>query len=366
LKMKKNFYSFRPSLKRVITTFLIALSFTGCEKDSGLNPHILIPDNKELTEFINYEMIAVDTIRVYSANDANIDNKYFSRIIISNKNKYFEYVPLDTITPVYQKNAQGYLMVFSEKIVVPDLSQAYCQLDFKFMLNDKEFRFADLRIDLFKYDFAAAELYFDLENQSCGNQSGFIQGFDIDQGNLYFHVSSVSGVYKYSNSNHFCNQVVVDYLSGDWLCTNNGELYIDLSHCAIIQINIDSLESSPILVQDKDWDILGMDIYNDIFYVLSYLNKQYTLSSFDLDGSLLSSEPFDYPGWAVTVYENYLYTIVHDSVARFNLLSKEFEFVKLKPGVFMESIQVIDGLFYYADFRKHIICYLPLSEVFEN
>jgi hypothetical protein len=357
-----------------IYLFFITLGLTGCEQDDILNPNKLIPDKEEMIEWINYEMISVDTVKVFFSEDAQVASKYFKQIIISHKNKYFEYVPLDTITPLYKKTRHGYLMSFSEKFTVPDLSESYFNLDFKFMLSDKDFRIVDLRVELFKYAFATAKFYFDLESQSCEDQSGFIQGFDIDGSSLYFHLSGPSGVYRYNTAIQHCNQVVTDYLSGDWLCTNDGDLYIDLSHNTIIRINMDSVISSPILIEDIYWTINGMDIYNNILYVLSNQNNnpnnnqsnKQTLSKFNLEGSLISSEPFDSIGWSISIYENYLYTLVGDRIARFNLFTKEYDLVNLKPGIFLESIQVINGLLYYSDYRKHNICYLPLSDVFEN
>ncbi len=344
---------------RTILFLSIFVLIVACE-DEPFNPNYHIPGSEELAEMIDYQIMAIDCVYIYATDEAYFEEKHFKEVVISQIKNFVELVPLDTITPIYNIENDAYKLEINTTLIIPENNPTY-DINFRFYLNDLDYRSVNISIQLYKYPFESSTLFF---NYGQYFSSGFIQGFQIYNGDLYFRPSGPSGIYKYSLSRSGVEEVYGPMSSGDWFAIYEDTLYIDFSHENIVKVEIGGDWSDVEYIIDNDvWDIRGLDISKDTLYVLNYENGNY-LSKFDLKGTLISTEPFDYNGWSIAINGNYLYAFtLGNDIIRYHLYYKTYEVLYEDLEIELESINVIGNTLYYSDYNKQIICYLPLSDI---
>lgn len=349
---------------RLITVIPLLILLSGCIEKEPFNPNFHIPSSEELINMVDYQIMGIDCVNIYTTEEAYFDKKHFSKIVIFQLENFVELTPLDTIIPVYYKENDVYKLEINTSLIVPE-NQATYDLDIRFFLNEFDYRIVNLTIPLYKYPFNSSTLLFNFGQYFPG--SGFIQGFETYNGNLYFRLSGPESIYKYSLNRKTNEEVFGPLPSGDWFSIYEDTLYVDRSHTDIIKVEIsgNGYDAQYIIKRD-DWDIRGMDISNDLLYVLNYdytIGGNY-LSKFDLQGNLVTTDPFNYDGWSIAIYNNYLYTVsLGDDLIRYHLSEKTYEVLYEDIEMDIESINVIGNLFYYSDYQKKVICFLPLSDI---
>ena len=351
----------------LLNILLLSLIFSQCQNEVGINPDLLIPDSAELNKMIIHQIVAKDSIQFSSSDEAYVAETYYSHIILGRVDNLSEFVPLDTIIPTYINSNDRFLMKFTSSIRAPKFLVTGI-FETRFYTNTKNFTSTQISIDLYKFPFESSNLYLDLSNvpnYPDNSNIAYIQGFEINQNKIYYHLSGGFGVYSYTlNQNE--SELLYGTPGGDWLSLYQNKLYIDVMHSSVCQLNLDTREEKYDFILNTDWDIHGMDFKDDTLFVL-HKNQNtaspYYFSKYDIDGILISSDVFPYSGRrSISFFNEYIYMLYGNNIEKYNPVTGEIEIIFPDLDLSIESIQIIGYHFYYSNADKRIICYLNLSE----
>lgn len=363
---------------RYLIIFL-AIIILSCQQDNSLDPTKFIPSSEDLKDKIDYEFVAENRVRLFANETASFVEPFFNKVTIGYRNRDEQFVLWDTINVYYTQENDKYLMTFSYErdLVWNDLSFPYdhAEIQIQCIISHLDFRTVLLKVYPHKYPYESADIYLRRADitEEPRRYSNFIDtqidGLDTycltsPGGHILFRYQKYTREYEhilYTEAENFVFHEGIIYLSEmAWLPITRYNLKTQ---------NFESFIADSLIDQEL---VLGMDIYDEIFYLFlqdkdSKLNR---IDLYNLDAELIESIQVPFSGWGFCVYEDIAYIFDYQPdlpgrILRFNVKDKQVLTPLLAPSSDTYSIQILDDTLYYTLYWNWLVCYLPLSELRE-
>lgn len=351
------------------------LLLVSCEKNpvgTSLNQ-----GEQPLAQF-NIRQVWYNVLMIGSDNDISVPDSNISAIIFGEKEN-LQFAGLDTVKPEYVKSGDQYNLIFwfarpvSEKLINYSFT-------LRFMKTDGQSVDVDTTVSMLQFPYKNVQVYIKGDTIRYPQLSSFkFQDFVIEKDVLYFHPVGAFGLYRYDLPSGIV-QELANYPGGDHIAASPNYVFYDFNHSLIQRYNKaqgtqDLRIDLPTLLGKDFVAIRGLSCYQGTLYVL-YLapgdnsgEDVVELATLSLDGALINTTRFDKQTYFISIDQGILYSINLftergvTKLTRFNLEEHSFLEERPFPTNEWEGIQVMDGKFYFVDYNKNIIAYVPLEEI---
>ena len=352
--------------------FIISSIFIiSCTQDSEVVDLVYsFPSEHDLVSTISYDIIHPDTLVIFSNQKPIFNDRSIKYIIHLKKDLFGQVIGYDSISVNYQQDDDKQVMLFFHKIA--DRNKAIYPLQLQFHINEKEFKSITINIEMYKYPFKSAKTLFNRDSlTTCSDiYEPRLNSFDFWDADIVFHPTGSDAFYKVNLKNLSCEMIYPVVLGVDFVIVDYPYLYVDYGE-EIDKFDLRTQMSELKLGLGYIDTNLGMDIKDEILYVMHDKVPNNKLSTFNLNGKHLSTIAFDYPCYSLTIDGDYLYTLgqtsehspIPDKIIRYNIITQTYEKTEILDIGNWMAIQIRDENIYYIEFYKNIICYIPLNEL---
>lgn len=347
-----------------IATLIVMIFVISCEKDSTApeetNPPAP-PTKAELSKFF-VKQTYYDSLQIGSETEIVLAEQSVEQIIFGSIESG-NFVVDDTLIPTYQPSGNQFYLLFQINKQL-DRNLRFYEFMLRFVLTNSDTVDVDTLAPTFKYPYESAEVFITIEQVTTAPH--FFQDFDMNETDFFYHPTSAYGLYQY-NFLSGSTEELVRYGSGNYIAQDSIYVFYEVAGFAIFRYHLEKDTTDlEINLSQFNYDyISGLEIYDEILYVLFYDSFSPFLAKFDLDGNLLETVPYSKNTIFITIKNDILYSIDHtkDSLSRFDLNTQTYLSDKSLPTLEWEGIRIVGENFYFVDFYKKMIGVIPLSEL---
>ena len=318
--------------------------------------------------FINWKEISInqvyyDSLKISSQNTILINSRSVESVILFELENN-EFVPKDTIIPTYTETGDNYYLNFHfHKKVSKEILNYNFKVQYK--IDDDKFFEIDTTHLMLRFPYKSAQLF--ITTEEVWQEYGIVfQDIDLNKDFLFFHPGGPFGLYKY-NFNTKQSTELMRYPGGDFIAYDSIYVFVDDQHTYVKRYNLelDTVDLEFNLSSLTFDDINGIECYGGYVYVI--FNNIYSnnfIAKFDLNGSYLSSITYPRNRYCLTIESDIAYSQNYGSTLfRFDLLTNTDLSEKLTPVYNGGGFRVYSDRFYFVDWDKRAIGYIPLSEL---
>ena len=216
---------------------------------------------------------------------------------------------------------------------------------------------------MLKYPYSSAKVF--INAYEVSDEDIYFQDFVLSDNDLFFHPTGPLGLYAYNLISKETEQLVL-YPSGDHIAHDSMYVFYEIEGLCLYRYNLnsDTTDLQFNLNEITYQRILGLDTWQENLYVLFEAATNF-LGIFEYNGDYIASIPYSKSTRFLTIYENIAYSVEKNKneLSLFDLQTTAFLDNKAMPTNEWEGIRIYNNTFYYVDYFKRIIGYLPLSDL---
>ena len=308
-----------------------------------------------------------DSLQIESKDTLKVENQSIERVVLSYKDGSV-YVPQDSVEPAYVPDGDKFFLnyAFSKKI---DHSVISLNFRINYILNDGSEVKIDTTALMLKYPYKNANVFVTVNNLGL-SYNVYFEDIDLNAKNLFFHPSGPMGIYEYNILAQTTTELH-NYSSGNSIAHDSDYVFYETAAYSIYRFNLDAdsvdlkFDLSSI---DYDW-IQGLECYNGHLYGIFQKGSTSSLVQFDYSGNIVSTKPYVSDSYFLTIYNDIAYSITKENdkwvLGRYDLNSEtSLESRQLPTKISeMEGIRIYEDYFYFADWGRQVVGYIPLSDI---
>ncbi len=346
----------------VFILFTFITTNFGCYSPSGPIQDI---DSDLLLQGVKITQIDYDTLSIQiKAELPSFPIKRVNKIFIGTLENNTEVIS-DTISLSLATDQNNNSIALDRTLAVSD-DLVNVEVFVKFIFSDNNSTEYKENIDLLTFPYKNTKVYI---NWLDFIPHSDIQDFSLNNNVIYYHPLGPEGVYEYNRKSGVTRDLL-DLIGGDFIDSNSKYIIVDDEHHALSRFNIakDTVDlrkslSSIVGINSANLDILGVAAADSLFHVV-YGPGPY-LATISDSLTLLSNISFGRNILYLKFYNNTLFGFDYykNTIVRYDLNLKKFLSDKPLPTWYTYGFKIYSDTFYFSDYDKHIIGFLPLNDI---
>ena len=304
-----------------------------------------------------------DSLYIGSNNQILVNNKSVDKIILLGS-EGADYLSQDTLKPTYTPIDGNYYLNFEFHKQMPE-KIVYFHFKLIFTSETEKIIELDSNHTMIKYPYNSAEVFITAD-QLFPEYEITLQDIDFNDDYVFFHPAGPLGLYQY-NLVTGLTQGLGDYPGGDFIAQDSLYAFMDVNHWEIYRYNLerDTIDLKFDLSFLQYNELSGIECYNGhVYAIMNDFSGENYIAIFDYDGNFIGSLPYLDGLSFLTIYNGIAYS--HDfnsELLRYDLASESFLPALRAPSYNGGGIRIYRDRFYYVDWDKRIIAYIPLTDI---